>query len=49
MYLSASFLIFFLFFLSMLFWLFFADKKHMEKMKNLPMEEENPPCNQSFD
>ena len=39
-YLSASLLIFFLFFLSMLVWLLFVDKKYIQKMKQLPVEED---------
>ena len=34
-----SFLIFFIFFLFFLWWVFTADKKFIEKMKMLPMED----------
>ena len=34
-----SFLIFFIFFLCLLWWVFTADKKFIEKMKMLPMED----------
>jgi cbb3-type cytochrome oxidase subunit 3 len=39
-YLSASLVIFFLFFLCMLVWLVFADKKYIQKMKHLPVEDD---------
>jgi len=34
-----SFVIFFLFFLCLLWWVFTVDKKFIEKMETLPMEE----------
>ncbi|HCW08324.1 MAG TPA: CcoQ/FixQ family Cbb3-type cytochrome c oxidase assembly chaperone [Cytophagales bacterium] len=34
-----SFVIFFLFFLVLLWWVFTADKKFIERMSNLPMDE----------
>ena len=34
-----SFVIFFLFFLCLLWWVFTADKKFIEKMEALPMED----------
>lgn len=34
-----SFVIFFLFFLCLLWWVFTADKKFIEKMEGLPMED----------
>lgn len=37
-----SFLIFFIFFLCLLFWVFTADKKFIEKMKMLPMDDSSP-------
>ncbi|HEY3406296.1 MAG TPA: cbb3-type cytochrome c oxidase subunit 3 [Ohtaekwangia sp.] len=40
-----SFVIFFLFFICLLWWVFTTDKKFIEKMKGLPMEDkpsENP-------
>jgi cytochrome c oxidase cbb3-type subunit IV len=37
-----SFLIFFIFFLCLLWWVFTADKKFIEKMKMLPMEDSTP-------
>ena len=37
-----SFLIFFIFFLCLLWWVFTADKKFIEKMKMLPMEDSSP-------
>jgi len=39
-YLSASLLIFIAFFIGMALWLIFADKKYIQKMKNLPVEDE---------
>lgn len=35
-----SFVIFFVFFLCLLLWVFTADKKFIDKMKGLPLEEE---------
>ena len=35
-----SFVIFFVFFLCLLLWVFTADKKFIDKMKNLPMDDE---------
>lgn len=35
-----SFVIFFIFFLCLLLWVFTADKKFIEKMKGLPVEED---------
>lgn len=35
-----SFVIFFVFFLCLLLWVFTTDKKFIERMKNLPVEEE---------
>jgi cytochrome c oxidase cbb3-type subunit 4 len=35
-----SFVIFFLFFLCLLWWVFSVDKKFIDKMKSLPMENE---------
>lgn len=37
-----SFLIFFIFFLCLLWWVFTADKKLIEKMKMLPMDDSSP-------
>ena len=37
--------LFFLFFLVMLFWIFRLDKKFINKMKNLPLEEDNTKSN----
>jgi cytochrome c oxidase cbb3-type subunit IV len=37
-----SFLIFFIFFLCLLWWVFTADKKFIQKMKMLPMEDSTP-------
>lgn len=37
-----SFLIFFIFFLCLLLWVFTADKKFIEKMKRLPLENSAP-------
>jgi cbb3-type cytochrome oxidase subunit 3 len=37
-----SFVIFFIFFLCLLLWVFTADKKLIEKMRNLPMDDETP-------
>jgi cytochrome c oxidase cbb3-type subunit IV len=36
-----SFVIFFVFFLCLLLWVFTTDKKFIEKMKALPVEQEN--------
>lgn len=33
-----SFLIFFLFFIAVIVWLIKADKKHIQKLKNIPFE-----------
>jgi len=38
LYLGASLVIFFVFFIGMTVWLLFADKKYIQKMKNLPVE-----------
>ncbi|MCU0355012.1 MAG: hypothetical protein MUD08_14930 [Cytophagales bacterium] len=38
-YLTASLLIFFAFFIGMALWLIFVDKKYVQHMKNLPVEE----------
>jgi len=35
-----SFVIFFLFFICLLWWVFTTDKKFIDKMKNLPIEED---------
>ena len=35
-----SFVIFFVFFLCLLLWVFTADKKFIDKMKSLPLDEE---------
>jgi len=37
-----SFVIFFIFFLSLLLWVFTADKKNIDRMKMLPMEDSTP-------
>ncbi len=34
----VSFVIFFVFFICLLLWVFSVDKKHIEKMENLPFE-----------
>lgn len=39
-----SFVIFFIFFVCLLLWTFTADKKFIEKMKSLPVEENNKPA-----
>lgn len=36
-----SFVIFFLFFICLLWWVFTADKRYIERMKNLPVEEDH--------
>lgn len=43
-----SFVIFFVFFLCLLLWVFTTDKKFIDRMKSLPMEE-NDTENQSTD
>jgi len=35
-----SFVIFFLFFICLLWWVFSADKKFIDKMKSMPMDEQ---------
>lgn len=42
-----SFVIFFIFFLCLLWWVFSADKKFIEKMEMLPMEDSSPEKEQS--
>lgn len=37
-----SFVIFFLFFVCLLWWVFTADKKFIDRMKQLPIDELNP-------
>ena len=37
-----SFGIFFIFFLTLLIWVVLVNKKYIQKMKNLPLENENP-------
>jgi cytochrome c oxidase cbb3-type subunit 4 len=37
-----SFVIFFLFFICLLWWVFSADKKFIDKMKNMPMDDQSP-------
>ena len=41
-----SFLIFFLFFCVMLLWVMKSDKKFINKMQNLPLEDNNEPTNE---
>lgn len=36
----VSLVIFFLFFLGLLYWVFKVDKKYIDKMKNLPLEQD---------
>lgn len=38
-----SFVIFFIFFVCLLWWVFTADKKFIEKMESLPMNESDAP------
>ncbi len=38
----VSFVIFFIFFLCLLLWVFTADKKIIDRMKMLPMEDSSP-------
>jgi cytochrome c oxidase cbb3-type subunit IV len=42
-----SFVIFFIFFLCLLLWVFTTDKKFIEKMSTLPIDEENDKSNSS--
>lgn len=42
-----SFVIFFVFFLCLLLWVFTADKKLINKMKNLPIESDQAVTNES--
>jgi len=42
-----SFLIFFIFFFFLLWWVFTTDKKFIEKMKSLPMDDSNPKSDHS--
>ena len=37
-----SFVIFFLFFICLLWWVFTIDKKLIDKIKNLPMDDQSP-------
>ena len=40
-----SFVIFFLFFICLLWWVFTADKKFIDRMKQLPIDEQAPKLN----
>jgi cytochrome c oxidase cbb3-type subunit IV len=40
-----SFVIFFLFFICLLWWVFTADKKFIDRMKRLPIDEQAPKLN----
>lgn len=40
-----SFVIFFLFFLCLLWWVFTADKKYIDSMSSLPVEDNDPTSN----
>jgi cbb3-type cytochrome oxidase subunit 3 len=42
-----SFVIFFIFFLCLLLWVFTTDKKFIDKMRNLPIEEHHPSATES--
>ena len=37
-----SFIIFFIFFFLLLWWVFTTDKKYIDKMKSLPIDDTNP-------
>ncbi len=39
-YLIFSLVVFFTFFVGLLWWVFRADKKYIEKMKNIPLDNE---------
>lgn len=43
----VSFVIFFIFFLCLLLWVFTTDKKFIDKMSALPIDEENDKSNSS--
>lgn len=41
----VSFVIFFIFFLCLLWWVFTADRKHIESMRSLPIEDDRQESN----
>ncbi len=42
-YILTSFLIFFAFFIGVVFWTVFLSKKYTDKMRNLPLEDDENP------